>query len=87
MSIKHIALFAALSLSVQLAHAPYNDSGISAGCFDASEGSTIDFSKFHLPPLAVLLENAKSISDFLILAKVQEIAKAEVAKQKRHNFT
>ena len=87
MSIKHIALFAALSLSVQLANAQYNDSGISAGFFDASEGSTIDFSKFHLPPLAVLLENAKSNPEILSLAKAQEIAQAEVAKQKRHIFS
>lgn len=87
MSIKRIALFAALSLSVQLANAQYNDSGISAGFFDASEGSTIDFSKFHLPPLAVLLENAKSNPEILSLAKAQEIAQAEVAKQKRHIFS
>ena len=87
MSIKRIALFAALSLSVQLANAQYNDSGISAGFFDASEGSTIDFSKFHLPPLAVLLENAKSNPEILSLAKAQEIAQAEVAKQRRHIFS
>ena len=87
MSIKRIALFAALSLSVQLANAQYNDSGISAGFFDASEGSTIDFSKFHLPPLAVLLENAKSNPQILSLAKAQEIAQAEVAKQRRHIFS
>ena len=47
MSIKRIALFAALTMSVQMANAQYNDSGISAGFFDASEGSTIDFSRFH----------------------------------------
>ena len=87
MSIKRIALFAALSLSVQLANAQYNDSGISAGFFDASEGSTIDFSRFHLPPLAVLLENAKSNPQILSLAKAQEIAQAEVSKQKRHIFS
>lgn len=87
MSIKRIALFATLSLSVHLAQAQYNDSGISAGFFDASEGSTIDFSRFHLPPLAVLLENAKSNPQILSLAKAQEIAQAEVAKQKRHIFS
>ena len=87
MSIKRTALFAALTLSVQLANAQYNDSGISAGFFDASEGSTIDFSKFHLPPLAVLLENAKSNPQILSLAKAQEIAQAEVSKQKRHIFS
>ena len=31
MSIKRIALFAALTMSVQMANAQYNDSGISAG--------------------------------------------------------
>ena len=87
MSIKRIALFAALTMSVQMANAQYNDSGISAGFFDASEGSTIDFSRFHLPPLAVLLENAKSNPQILSLAKAQEIAQAEVAKQKRHIFS
>lgn len=87
MSIKRIALFAALTMSVQVANAQYNDSGISAGFFDASEGSTIDFSRFHLPPLAVLLENAKSNPQILSLAKAQEIAQAEVSKQKRHIFS
>ena len=87
MSIKRLALFAALTMSVQMANAQYNDSGISAGFFDASEGSTIDFSRFHLPPLAVLLENAKSNPQILSLAKAQEIAQAEVSKQKRHIFS
>ena len=87
MKVKRIALIAAVTLSVQLANAQYNDSGISAGFFDASEGSTIDFSKFHLPPLAVLLENAKSNPQILSLAKAQEIAQAEVSKQKRHIFS
>ncbi len=87
MRVKRIALIAALTLSVQLANAQYNDSGISAGFFDASEGSTIDFSRFHLPPLAVLLENAKSNPQILSLAKAQEIAQAEVSKQKRHIFS
>ena len=87
MSIKRIALFAALTMSVQMANAQYNDSGISAGFFDASEGSTIDFSRFHLPPLAVLIENAKSNPQILSLAKAQEVAQAEVSKQKRHIFS
>ena len=87
MKVKRIALFAALTLSVQLANAQYNDSGISAGFFDASEGSTIDFSKFHLPPLAVLLENAKSNPQILSLAKAQQIAQAAVSKQKTHIFS
>ena len=87
MKIRHLAVFAIFSLSAQLAQAQYNDSGISAGFFDASEANTIDFSRFHLPPLAVLLENAKSNPQIQSLAKAQEIAQAEVSKQKRHIFS
>ena len=87
MKIRHLAVFATFSLSVQLAQAQYNNSGISAGFFDASEANTIDFSRFHLPPLAVLLENAKSNPQIQSLAKAQEIAQAEVSKQKRHIFS
>ena len=77
-------LFAFLPLS---ASAQYNNSGISAGFFDSSENSTINFSEFHLPPLGVLYENAKQNPQILSLAKAQEIAQAEVAKQKRHIFS
>ena len=70
-----------------LTHAQYNSSGISAGFFDSSENSTINFSDFHLPPLAVLFENAKQSPQILSLEKAQEIAQAEVAKQKRHIFS
>lgn len=69
------------------AFAQYNESGISAGFFDSSENNTINFSTFHLPPLAVLFENAKQNPEILSLAKAQEIAQAEVAKQKRHIFS
>ena len=70
-----------------LGYAQYNNSGISAGFFDASENSTINFSDFHLPPLAVLFENAKQNPQILSLEKAQEMAQAEVAKQKRHIFS
>lgn len=70
-----------------VSHAQYNNSGISAGFFDSSENTTINFSTFHLPPLAVLYENAKQNPTILSLAKAQEIAQAEVAKQKRHIFS
>ena len=70
-----------------MGYAQYVDSGISAGFFDSSENKTINFSTFHLPPLAVLYENAKQNPKILSLAKAQEIAKAEVAKQKRHIFS
>ena len=69
------------------AFAQYNNSGISAGFFDSSENSTINFSNFHLPPLGVLFENAKQSPRILTLEKAQELAKAEVAKQKRHIFS
>ena len=77
-------LFTFLPLSIC---AQYNSSGISAGFFDSSENSTINFSDFHLPPLAVLFENAKQNPQILTLEKAQEIAQAEVAKQKRHIFS
>ncbi|MGM9699052.1 MAG: TolC family protein [Prevotella sp.] len=69
------------------AMAQFDKSGINAGFFDSSENSQLNFVDFHLPPLAVLLENAKSNPDILILAKEQQIAKAEVEKQKRHIFS
>lgn len=67
--------------------AQFNDSGISAGFFDSSKENTINFSEFHLPPLAVLFENAKSTPQIIDLAKAQQLAEAEVAKQKRHIFS
>lgn len=63
------------------------DSGINAGFFDSSFEKDINFSDFHLPPLAVLFENAKSNPSILQLAKQQEIAQAEVTKQKKHIFS
>lgn len=85
-SLRHIftTLFAAIA---SVSYAQYQNSGISAGFFDSSENSTINFSTFHLPPLAVLYENAKQNPQILSLNKAQEIAQAEVAKQKRHIFS
>jgi len=65
----------------------FDDSGIAAGFFDSSNEKTINFSEFHLPPLAVLFENAKSTPQVMSLQKAQEIAEAEVAKQRRHIFS
>lgn len=67
--------------------AQFNESGISAGFFDSSNEKDINFSEFHLPPLAVLFENAKSSPQILSLEKARQIAEAEVAKQKRHIFS
>jgi outer membrane protein TolC len=84
---RKMILIAALTVSSPAAFAQYNNSGISAGFFDSSETSSINFSTFHLPPLAVLYENAKQSPTILSLAKAQELAQAEVARQKRHIFS
>ena len=85
--VRHLILSIAFAAVATASHAQYNNSGISAGFFDSSETSTINFSTFHLPPLAVLYENAKQNPNILSLNKAQEIAQAEVAKQKRHIFS
>jgi len=84
---KSVIITFVLAASSGSAFAQFNDSGISAGFFDSSEEKDINFSEFHLPPLAVLFENAKTTPQILSLAKAQEIAQAEVAKQKRHIFS
>lgn len=68
------------------AFAQFDESGIAAGFFDSSKDKDINFSEFHLPPLAVLLENAKANPQILSLDKAKQIAEAEVAKQKRSIF-
>ena len=73
--------------SASYAQSSFDESGIAAGFFDSSQEKTINFSEFHLPPLAVLFENAKSTPRVMSLQKAQEIAEAEVAKQKRHIFS
>lgn len=67
--------------------AQFDESGISAGFFDSSKEKDINFSEFHLPPLAILFENAKATPRILTLEKARQIAQAEVAKQKRHIFS
>jgi hypothetical protein len=69
------------------AYAQFDESGIAAGFFDSSLDKEINFSEFHLPPLAILFENAKSSPQIMSLEKAQQIAQAEVAKQKRHIFS
>ena len=90
MNIIHKVLFATSFAMVSLgvsAQSTLDDSGISAGFFDSSFDKDINFSDFHLPPLAVLFENAKSNPSILQLAKAQEIQQAEVIKQKKHIFS
>jgi hypothetical protein len=67
--------------------AQFDESGISAGFFDSSNEKDINFSEFHLPPLAVLFENAKSTPQIISLEKARQLAQAEVAKQKRHIYS
>ena len=81
-----IFIFAIITSSTT-ALAQFNESGISAGFFDSSNEKDINFSEFHLPPLAVLFENAKTNPQILSLEKARELAQAEVAKQKRHIFS
>lgn len=69
------------------AFAQFDESGIAAGFFDSSKDKEINFSEFHLPPLAILFENAKSTPQIMSLEKAREIAQAEVAKQRRHIFS
>lgn len=85
--LSRLIVLAALSTLSTASYAQFNESGISAGFFDGSKEETINFSEFHLPPLAVLFENAKATPQVMSLQKAQEIAEAEVAKQKRHIFS
>ena len=85
--LSRLIVLAALSTLSTASFAQFNESGISAGFFDGSRDQTINFSEFHLPPLAVLFENAKATPQVMSLQKAQEIAEAEVAKQKRHIFS
>ena len=85
--LSRLIVLAALSALSTTTFAQFNESGISAGFFDGSRENEINFSEFHLPPLAVLFENAKATPQVMSLQKAQEIAEAEVAKQKRHIFS
>lgn len=90
MNIIHKVIFATSFALISLgasAQSSLDDSGINAGFFDSSFDKDINFSDFHLPPLAVLFENAKSNPTILQLAKNQEIQQAEVVKQKKHIFS
>ena len=84
---RRLIIIFALAATSTTALAQFNESGISAGFFDSSNEKDINFSEFHLPPLAVLFENAKSSPQILSLEKARQLAEAEVAKQKRHIFS
>ena len=85
--LKRLLFIVAITGTTTSAFAQFNESGIAAGFFDSSNDKDINFSEFHLPPLSVLLENAKSTPQILSLEKARQIAQAEVAKQKRHIFS
>lgn len=85
--IKRLLMIVAATGIGSSAFAQFDESGISAGFFDSSKDKDINFSQFHLPPLAVLLENAKANPQILTLEKARQIAVAEVAKQKRSIFS
>ena len=85
--LKRLLFILAISGAGPQAYAQFDESGIAAGFFDSSNDKEINFSEFHLPPLAILFENAKSSPQILSLEKAQQIAQAEVAKQKRHIFS
>ena len=85
--IKYLFTIAISSLCLTVSAQSADDSGINAGFFDSSQEKDISFSEFKLPPLAILFENAKANPTILQIAKQQEIAQAEVAKQKKHIFS
>ena len=85
--LKRLLFIVAITGTTTSAFAQFDESGISAGFFDSSNEKDINFSEFHLPPLAVLFENAKSSPQILSYEKARQIAQAEVAKQKRHIFS
>ena len=84
---RRLIFILAITTASAPAFAQFDESGISAGFFDSSNEKDINFSEFHLPPLAVLFENAKSNPQILSLEKARQIAEAQVAKQKRHIFS
>ena len=83
---KRLFLIVAVSGIGASAFAQFDESGIAAGFFDSSKDKDINFSEFHLPPLAVLLENAKANPQIISLEKARQVAEAAVAKQKRSIF-
>ena len=84
---KRLIFMAAIVGASTQTYAQFDESGIAAGFFDSSKDKELNFSEFHLPPLAILLENAKANPQIMSLEKARQIAQAEVAKQKRHIFS
>lgn len=85
--LKRLLFIVAIAGAGTQSYAQFDESGIAAGFFDSSNDKEINFSQFHLPPLAILFENAKSNPNIMSLEKARQIAQAEVSKQKRHIFS
>lgn len=85
--LKRLLFILAIAGAGNQAYAQFDESGIAAGFFDSSNDKEINFSEFHLPPLAILFENAKANPQILTLEKARQLAQAAVAKQKRHIFS
>jgi len=85
--IRLLLLLPVIGISTMTYAQSLDESGISAGFFDSSDESSLNFSSFHLPPLSVLFENAKQNPQILSMEKSEQLAKAEIAKQKRHIFS
>ena len=85
--IKRLFMIVAATGIASSTFAQFDESGIAAGFFDSSKDKDINFSEFHLPPLSVLLENAKANPQILSLEKARQIAVAKVADTKRNIFS
>lgn len=82
-----LTLIFVIAAGITTVSAQFNNTGISAGFFDNSDDKTINFSNFHLPPLSVLFENAKAVPSIEVLGKTEQLARAEVTKQRLHIFS
>jgi outer membrane protein TolC len=82
-----LTLIFVIAAGITTVSAQFNNTGISAGFFDNSDDKTINYSNFHLPPLAVLFENAKAVPSIEVLGKTEQLARAEVKQQRLHIFS
>ena len=58
--IKRLVMIVAAAGISSSAFAQFDESGIAAGFFDSSKDKEINFSEFHLPPLAILFEKVRN---------------------------
>ena len=69
-----LLLLPVIGISTMTYSQSLDESGISAGFFDSSDESSLNFSSFHLPPLSVLFENAKQNPQILSMEKSEQLA-------------